>query len=449
VEDAQGWLCAGLGRVAGSRGQAPGVECAQQTQGELAARRGRISLRGAGWWCAGCSARESDVAWVVSCQVGPISPIRFLARANSRVTSYHESRRLHCCSFYQDESPGRHSVTHSHLPREPIRLWRHTRSNSDHRGLLHHATTPSNFTNTTMFRRPGTGPSKASATTLCQKCLQRGHYSYECKARAQDRPYKSRPSRTQQLLNPRLAPALTTEVPSDLVRKKGVADDILAKKESERARGRGRKSSRGRGRSESTDSVSTISTDAGRSRSRSRSPPRKSISANKGKRRGRSSSASGSDRDVRRERTARRRLSSFSPEVRGRRRRDREGSAGSRGDGYGKKARRASVERSRETSRSAERMDTADGREKRARSRERSASPRPLSAARSPSTAGSRAYRSPSPRRARNGGRNRFDDVPPAAAKQAPPPPRAAPRERSLSPFSKRVALTRARNGGQ
>ena len=111
-----------------------------------------------------------------------------------------------------------------------------------------------------MFRRPGTGPSKASPTTQCQKCLQRGHYSYECKAKAQDRPYKSRPSRTQQLLNPSLKPRLTTEVPSDLVRKKGVADDILKKKDEERGRATGRKRSRSRSRSSSIDSVSTIST---------------------------------------------------------------------------------------------------------------------------------------------------------------------------------------------
>ncbi|KAJ4406033.1 hypothetical protein N0V91_004917 [Didymella pomorum] len=200
-----------------------------------------------------------------------------------------------------------------------------------------------------MFRRPG--PSKASPTTLCQKCLQRGHYSYECKARAQDRPYKPRPSRTQQLLNPRLAPALTIEVPTDLVRKKGVADDILAKKDVERKREGGRR------RSESTDSVSTISTN-GRSRSRSPRRQEKSSGGEKGKRRGRSSSASGSEIDVRRERNARRRLSSFSPEVRGRRRKDGEGSAGSRGDGYSKRPRRVSVERSRERSRSAARMGT-------------------------------------------------------------------------------------------
>jgi len=45
------------------------------------------------------------------------------------------------------------------------------------------------------------------------------HYSYECKASAQERPYVPRPSRTQQLLNPKLVPKLTTEVPDDLMRK--------------------------------------------------------------------------------------------------------------------------------------------------------------------------------------------------------------------------------------
>ncbi|KAG9190664.1 hypothetical protein G6011_08752 [Alternaria panax] len=119
-----------------------------------------------------------------------------------------------------------------------------------------------------MFRRPGAGRSQASADTLCQKCLKRGHYSYECKASAQERPYKSRPSRTQQLLNPKLKPKLTTEVPEDLLRKKGVADDILKKKEEDRKRARSLSIS-------SADSVSTISTNRSRSRSCSRSPPRR------------------------------------------------------------------------------------------------------------------------------------------------------------------------------
>lgn len=85
---------------------------------------------------------------------------------------------------------------------------------------------------------PGlTNQSKASATTLCQKCLKKDefflsnldfvrlaylykrHYSYECKASAQDRPYISRPSRTQQLMNPKLVPKLSSDVPNDLMRK--------------------------------------------------------------------------------------------------------------------------------------------------------------------------------------------------------------------------------------
>jgi len=72
------------------------------------------------------------------------------------------------------------------------------------------------------YHKPGGsygGPSKASGNTLCQKCLKRGHYSYECKASAQERPYIARPSRTQQLLNPKLVPKLTSDVPNDLLRK--------------------------------------------------------------------------------------------------------------------------------------------------------------------------------------------------------------------------------------
>lgn len=55
--------------------------------------------------------------------------------------------------------------------------------------------------------------SKATPSTTCQKCLKKGHFSYECKASHQDRPYISRPSRTQQLLNPKLAPKITNSAP--------------------------------------------------------------------------------------------------------------------------------------------------------------------------------------------------------------------------------------------
>ncbi|EGO61055.1 hypothetical protein NEUTE1DRAFT_120118 [Neurospora tetrasperma FGSC 2508] len=60
------------------------------------------------------------------------------------------------------------------------------------------------------------------------------HYSYECKASAAERPYIPRPSRTQQLFNPKLLPKLTSAVPPQ--DKKGVADEILAQREAERAK---------------------------------------------------------------------------------------------------------------------------------------------------------------------------------------------------------------------
>ncbi|KAF5025215.1 hypothetical protein F66182_2681 [Fusarium sp. NRRL 66182] len=66
------------------------------------------------------------------------------------------------------------------------------------------------------------------------------HYSYECKASAQERPYVSRPSRSQQFRNPKLVPKLTNETLNPLEKKKGVADEELAKAETERARKRER-----------------------------------------------------------------------------------------------------------------------------------------------------------------------------------------------------------------
>lgn len=115
------------------------------------------------------------------------------------------------------------------------------------------------------------------------------HYSYECKATTQERPYTSRPSRTQQLLNPKLAPKLASDVPNDLIRKKGVADEQLAKLEESRGRTKDRSlspapmasTSRKRSRSMSSyssDSVSTISTTRSTSPKRARRRDRDSFS---------------------------------------------------------------------------------------------------------------------------------------------------------------------------
>ncbi|OQO05322.1 hypothetical protein B0A48_09090 [Cryoendolithus antarcticus] len=57
--------------------------------------------------------------------------------------------------------------------------------------------------------------------------------SYECTASQQDRPYAARPSRTQQLLDPKLAPKLTNDAPKDLTTKLSVAEILKANKPTE------------------------------------------------------------------------------------------------------------------------------------------------------------------------------------------------------------------------
>ncbi|KAK5701942.1 hypothetical protein LTR97_004760 [Elasticomyces elasticus] len=116
--------------------------------------------------------------------------------------------------------------------------------------------------------------SKATATTLCQKCLKKGHYSYECTSAKQERPYVSRPSRTQQLLNPKLAPKIIEAPPRGAVEAK--ADSVSAKKPQEAdvtASNPVRRSY-----SSDSDSVSSISTRS----SKARSPPTSRPEENQG-----------------------------------------------------------------------------------------------------------------------------------------------------------------------
>ncbi|KAF2269268.1 hypothetical protein CC78DRAFT_540302 [Lojkania enalia] len=393
------------------------------------------------------------------------------------------------------------------------------------------------------------GRSKATADTLCQKCLKKDmctfdpsqkrttnfhirHYSYECTASAQERPYKPRPSRTQQLLNPQLKPKLMTDVPNELLRKKGVADELLAKKEEERGRKSSPDTLHRRSRSvssSSVDSVSTISTNRSRSRPRSsryREKKEKTSvrGGHLGKRGRRSVSTSDSyDSGGSLDRNTRRRMSSFSPGLRGRRR-SRSGStrmeasqdffpkhlkggnrafsrSRSRSYSRGRGRPRRLLSRSRSTSRRNRRrrsatspMDTDDhqlyqnsdrnserlshrksrsrstgcqrrgGRLPRSRSRSpfRSArNPSPCSrrmAPRSPSPYSRRVPpRSPSPLGAQNDFRGRNAPMsgrgrpwgggrPETSTSNGPAP---QGRERSLSPYSKRVAMTRAMAAGQ
>ncbi|KAJ6088313.1 hypothetical protein N7486_009574 [Penicillium sp. IBT 16267x] len=301
------------------------------------------------------------------------------------------------------------------------------------------------------------GPSKASANTLCQKCLKRDmfpvtstlewfdtdsgarHYSYECKATAQERPYTARPSRTQQLQNPRLMPKLSTENPNILLQTSGVADGILAKREEERGRKRDidnedtdrHTHSPKRARSlssHSTNSVSTIST----TRSASASPDRRSKPRAHAKDRPTHSVSPHADK------SRKRRLSDSG-----------ESYSGSSYSGV------------RESSRS---RDWAEDRNIRRRRREsspeergRHRDSRQQDHRRSPSVdhaqvAKQRRSMTPRTGHDRSGQRSYRDRENPQAHAQSGRPrqePRARPgppRERSMSPYSKRLALTKAMN---
>jgi len=320
------------------------------------------------------------------------------------------------------------------------------------------------------------GPSKATASTLCQKCLKRGHYSYECKAVVQERPYVSRPSRTQQLFNPKLVPKLTSDVPQDLLRKKGIADEQLAKKELERERGRKREretndldrpteSKRRRSASSASSiSISTISTNA----SRSPSPPSRRAGSEAhgtnrqaGGRRRRGSSASVQAAPRRHRDTSRddgRETKAESPPIRGRPK-----SRGRSSDSY--------LSDSRSRSRSPrEPLNAVYKPLKReaGRSRSRSGTPPRQSYARSPHRGDARdRYTKRTHSRKRNYSRERRgegrareidsrtdtrsqrEDNTTISPLRGPEKPTEAPRDRSLSPFSQRVALTKAMNMGR
>ncbi|KAK7048348.1 SHSP domain-containing protein [Favolaschia claudopus] len=116
--------------------------------------------------------------------------------------------------------------------------------------------------------RPSTRP--ASSSTVCQKCLKTGHFIYECKS---ERPYVSRPSRTQQLENPNALAKLkaagkpSVEVPEEFKKKDGTANRILEEKAKEREKGKERESKRAKRSSSSSDSDSGSDSDSSSSSS--------------------------------------------------------------------------------------------------------------------------------------------------------------------------------------
>ncbi|EGX96272.1 hypothetical protein CCM_00928 [Cordyceps militaris CM01] len=227
--------------------------------------------------------------------------------------------------------------------------------------------------------------------------VKKRHYSYECQATAQERPYVSRPSRTQQLRNPKLVPKLTNDAPNPLEKKyvvwRGAADEELAKKEAERERRRaledddeGLDEPPRRPRSPSVESVSTVSTN---SRGGSASPPRR--------RQDRHSSENVEEAGEIAESPPRRQLSR-SPSPR--------------------RSREEHTDRRRVSPRGSDRR-------RREEYRRRSRSPRER--------------RDREERRGHGDHRGRGDN-----RERQNAAPKSPPRERSLSPFSQRVAMTRS-----
>ncbi|KAI0407651.1 zinc knuckle-domain-containing protein [Xylaria palmicola] len=292
-----------------------------------------------------------------------------------------------------------------------------------------------------MYRR---GPSKSTpANVQCQKCLKRGHYSYECKTSTQERPYIPRPSRTQQLLNPKLAPKLASDTADAPKNTKGLADQELAKREAERTRQRELEQDDDTDndvpkseRSASYDSVSTISTrglpsPAHRRTSRSPMSPggaARNPSPARGSSR-RRSFASGSAYERRHSPSPERhRRDAMSPRPTRRRTRSPSHDDGLRHGRYDSEEQLAN-----------RRHD--DGRVKAAQSPSQSPSPQ-----------NRRRFRSRSPRGPwRRDNTHPRDHDRPAGPQRGPRGggPSHDTRERSLSPFSKRLALTQAMNAGR
>ncbi|KAF8158170.1 zinc knuckle-domain-containing protein [Crassisporium funariophilum] len=152
-----------------------------------------------------------------------------------------------------------------------------------------------------------TNQARATSSTVCQKCLGRGHFTYECKGA---RPYVTRPSRTQQLENPRLLAKLraegkpSVEVPEEF-KKVGTANKILEAKEKERSKedkGKGKESSRKKAKRSRANSGSDSGSSDSDSDSSSSSSSSESDSSSD------SDSSSGSDVSRSRERDRKRRV---------------------------------------------------------------------------------------------------------------------------------------------
>ena len=104
--------------------------------------------------------------------------------------------------------------------------------------------------------------SSGGAYTQCQKCFQNGHWTFECK---NERVYMSRPSRTQQLKNPRLKKSVPVSYQfenPDLIKEREAEKKLMEEKrkreKSERRKGKSKRKHRSPSDSDSNSSDGSV-----------------------------------------------------------------------------------------------------------------------------------------------------------------------------------------------
>lgn len=121
-------------------------------------------------------------------------------------------------------------------------------------------------------QRRGLGSSQASsAAAMCQKCLRTGHWTYECKNEA---VYVQRPSRSQQLKNPKLRQPFNKDRPPELQEEEemvSIAEKSKKLKHNGRVKAKTKKTNSQRKRRRSVSSSSSESSSSSSSSSDSES----------------------------------------------------------------------------------------------------------------------------------------------------------------------------------
>lgn len=81
------------------------------------------------------------------------------------------------------------------------------------------------------MNRPNTVPTNPNANAKCQKCLQEGHWTFDCQ---NERTYKARPTRSALLANPELKLPEAALDTADFEKERAAAvSEILAQKDSD------------------------------------------------------------------------------------------------------------------------------------------------------------------------------------------------------------------------